>query len=426
MRKRRGGIDALAWCEQDGRQPHAGQVEILRDQHRFKIIVCGARYGKSWSAARWAEARLIVPGARGWAISGTYDLADKVYREVVETFARRHFIARVREDEHLVILKNGSWLKAKSTDHPNSLDAEGLDFAVYDEAAKSPERIFYQKVLPRLLDRRGELFAISTANGLNYYYDLFKFALDKEDAEYAAFNAPSWGNSKVFPLGVNDPEIIRLRLQYERMGMSALFEQEYGGSFAHLQGRVYSIFDRKRHVMGDHEAARGCVRFIGGVDYGAANPSALLVLGQTGDGGYRVVDEWFQRGKTHDEIVSAMAELNGRWGVKQWWSDHEPALILAAIRRGIEIGNALKGDIPAGCMVVAAKMAQPNGFGIATRCKNLLREIETYVWRESAQRGLIDDPVKKDDHACDALRYALSTEEHVQGRQTRSTRISGL
>ena len=148
--------------------------------------------------------------------------------------------------------------------------------------------------------------------------------------------------------------------------------------------------------------------------------------GQTGDGGYRCVEEWFQRGKTHDEIVAAMLALDHKWGVRQWWSDHEPALILAAIRAGINIENALKGDIPGGCMVVASKMAQPNGFAVASSCRNLIREIGTYVWRESAQRVTIDEPVKKDDHACDSMRYAIVTEERASGRVMRSTRIRGL
>jgi hypothetical protein len=40
---------------------------------------------------------------------------------------------------------------------------------------------------------------------------------------------------------------------------------------------------------------------------------------------------------------------------------------------------------------------------------NLIREIEGYVWdSKEAEKGY-DEPLKKDDHAVDALRYAVKT-----------------
>ena len=41
---------------------------------------------------------------------------------------------------------------------------------------------------------------------------------------------------------------------------------------------------------------------------------------------------------------------------------------------------------------------------------NLINEIETYRWKEDGAGGVIDEPVKKNDHALDAMRYAIFTE----------------
>lgn len=41
------------------------------------------------------------------------------------------------------------------------------------------------------------------------------------------------------------------------------------------------------------------------------------------------------------------------------------------------------------------------------QCSNLVREIEGYVWDEKKARLGQDAPLKKNDHAVDALRYAV-------------------
>ena len=44
---------------------------------------------------------------------------------------------------------------------------------------------------------------------------------------------------------------------------------------------------------------------------------------------------------------------------------------------------------------------------IHPRCKHLIDEIQGYAWDPKAQERGEDKPVKTNDHACDALRYAL-------------------
>ena len=45
----------------------------------------------------------------------------------------------------------------------------------------------------------------------------------------------------------------------------------------------------------------------------------------------------------------------------------------------------------------------------ADACQNLIREISGYVWDEKARMRGEEQPVKVDDHACDALRYVIKT-----------------
>jgi len=52
------------------------------------------------------------------------------------------------------------------------------------------------------------------------------------------------------------------------------------------------------------------------------------------------------------------------------------------------------------------EMQQGNLF-ILEECKNTIREIQSYVWDAKAAKRGDDQPLKENDHAVDALRYAV-------------------
>lgn len=66
----------------------------------------------------------------------------------------------------------------------------------------------------------------------------------------------------------------------------------------------------------------------------------------------------------------------------------------------------------------------PPGLRIFNTCKSLIREISRYKWPEGTEaRDPGNEPVKKDDHALDALRYALHT---PYGARTPTRRPGGV
>lgn len=422
-----------------GYHPHRLQAKILASDARFRLAVCGRRWGKSLSASWEALSEALASDGRVWVTGLTYEQTDRILEPIWRFLAVHPEVLGqgTRRSERRIVFRGGGFVIGKSADHADSLVGESLTLAVVDEAPIMPERIWQQMLRPCLSDRRGRALLIGTPRGHNWIWDRYSAARrddtdGKGDPEWYAWRAPTWTNDVKFKGGPEDAEIVSLRDEATRCGMLPLFDQEYGASFTALQGRVYQAFDASRHVIGPMHPPAGvgsqgeCHRYIGGIDYGFANPTALVVIGQTGDGGYRVVEEWYERGKTPDEIIASIARLTTKWSIRQWYADpSEPNQILAAVRRGLPVDKALN-DVSAGCMAVARHMARPGGFTIARHCTHLLREIESYVWRETAARGVVDEPVKRDDHAVDAMRYAIATEEHASGRVMRSTRIHGL
>ena len=161
-------LDKAALFEDLGYEPHAGQLAVHRSTARFRVVACGGGWGKTTAAAMEAIAAALEPkeSAIGWVVAPTYDLADRVFREVeVIVLERlRHRLVQKKEAERRILLRNMaggvSEIRAKSADNPVSLLGEGLDFVVVDEAARLKPLIWQNHVSQRLIYRKEK--AIST------------------------------------------------------------------------------------------------------------------------------------------------------------------------------------------------------------------------------------------------------------------------
>ena len=75
--------------------------------------------------------------------------------------------------------------------------------------------------------------------------------------------------------------------------------------------------------------------------------------------------------------------------------------------RGFSVRNA-DNDVTAG-LATTAVMLERGELTISPGCVNLIQEISTYEWSKSASEKGQDQPMKKNDHGCDALRYFAHT-----------------
>lgn len=68
-----------------------------------------------------------------------------------------------------------------------------------------------------------------------------------------------------------------------------------------------------------------------------------------------------------------------------------------------------KGSVARGIDVVR-EMFKSRRIFVSKKCVNLISELESYHYPDSnPEKNAAEDPVKKNDHALDALRYALVT-----------------
>lgn len=221
-----------------GYEPHEGQRRVHESTASRRILACGVRWGKTRAAAMESLAAMLQPRDRsmGWVCAPTYDLAEKVFREIVVIAAEhlRHRIVVLKEHEKRVVIRNMSGgiseMRSRSADNPVSLLGEGLDWLVVDEAAQLKPVIWQSYLSQRLIDRKGWALLISTPRGKGWFYDLHRRGQARVDADFESWNLPSWTN----------PYLDRALIEAERARVpERVFQQEYGGQFLEGSGQVF-------------------------------------------------------------------------------------------------------------------------------------------------------------------------------------------
>jgi hypothetical protein len=220
-----------------GYDPHEGQQLVHDSKAPRRVLASGTRWGKSTCAAMEAICAAMEPKDRsvGWVCAPTFELADKVYREIALIAAERlrHRLVLLRESDKKLVLRNLSGglseIRAKSADNPVSLLGEGLDWLICDEASRLKPAIWEGHLSQRLLDKKGWALLISTPKGKGWFYDAFRRG-QGDDPRYESWNFPSWTNPHL------DAETIAA--ERERLP-ERVFRQELGGQFLEGAGQVF-------------------------------------------------------------------------------------------------------------------------------------------------------------------------------------------
>jgi PBSX family phage terminase large subunit len=148
-------------------------------------------------------------------------------------------------------------------------------------------------------------------------------------------------------------------------------------------------------------------RYVVSVDYGTRNATAMLLFG-CADGVWTAVDEFYGGGLTDEEYYAALHGLAERRGARVDCVIVDPsaASFITTIRRKGEFAvKRADNGILDGIRNTASALSK-GLLRIHENCGHLLDEIARYRW---CRDGGEERPEKKDDHACDALRYFVRT-----------------
>lgn len=222
-------------------RPHAAQQVVLDSDARFKVMNCGRRFGKTKLAAK-----IILEQSRKgkkmlWWCAPTYKVVKRGYAEVLRQLPDGVLTHAPPPESNFdagrqVILrfKNGTKLEFYSAERPEGMLGEGVDFAVLDEAATMPARIWNQIVSPTLIDRMGGALLISTPRGRNWFHKVWQMGQDPQRSDWASWTFTTADNPTL-PEG----EVERLRAALPRLE----FEQEIEAQFVAAGSATFVIPD---------------------------------------------------------------------------------------------------------------------------------------------------------------------------------------
>jgi hypothetical protein len=236
-----------------GYTPHEKQALYHASRARFKVAVCGRRFGKSTMAARDFEPELFKKNKRLWIIGPTYDLGEREFRVIWDDLIVGQKLGQDKRIKKSYNKRSGDmsitmpWntvLEVRSAEHPERLVGDALDRVLMSEAAKHKEDTWLRYVLPALADKRGGADFPTTPEGYNWLYKVWQLGQDPTFPEWDSWSFPSWDNSIIFPGGFDDPEIQSLR----RMMSPEAFDQEIGALFSSFVGKIFPEWDEQTHV----------------------------------------------------------------------------------------------------------------------------------------------------------------------------------
>lgn len=208
---------------------HPAQQDIWESDARFKVIAAGRRFGKTLlGSGKAITTALSKPNAVVWWVSPSHPQSRIAQRMVANAIPKKH--RDVNRTLGEIYLSNGGRIAFKSGERWDNLRGEGLDLVIVDEAAFVDENVWIQALRPALSANNGHAILISTFNGENWFYDLYRFALDPNNTEWEGWRFPTSANPYIPPGEIDEA---RRSLPKE------VFEQEYLASPLAFSGAVF-------------------------------------------------------------------------------------------------------------------------------------------------------------------------------------------
>jgi hypothetical protein len=198
---------------------HPGQAKIAAHPARFRVVMCGRRWGKSACGIREASDIAIAGQPVGW-FSPTYKLALEAWRELVERLAP--ITARMNEQDKRLELVTGGVIEVWTLDTPDAARGRKYALVVIDEAgiARDLLEVWQAAIRPTLVDLRGRALILGTPKGRRHgFVVLFNRGLG-EDPDWASFRASTLENPYI---PADEVEAARKELPPE------VFAQEFEG-----------------------------------------------------------------------------------------------------------------------------------------------------------------------------------------------------
>lgn len=408
------------------------QVEFFKtcdDPDAEEVLFDGSiRAGKTQAACKKIAAWAWHYGGPNWK----FCVLRRTYRELADSTQAAFFrgdgkmppacppqlIERYYAKDEVVILKNGSQILFRSAEEPYATEEKirnvtlaGFFIDQVEEFEGAPYFQLYETLLSRCSDPRGPMKGLLVANPGPEDHWVFRRFVDPNTRERQTRRV----SVTLFDNQHNlDP--VYFRRMVRRSETNPMFYRRYIlGEWGAFGGKRFPDIHPERHVITPFEISPGW-EIVQGIDYGWSNPTAAVWCAIDYQGRWYVVGEHYEKEKPVSFHCRSMKEIeealnispSSRWLDPSTWSRRgefeSPAMEFSDY--GINCGKA-QNDRLGGWNRIEEMLAEDMDDGqpklqIFSTCVNLLRELGSLKIKLGT-----DDVEKVNDHAADALRYAI-------------------
>jgi len=194
-------------------KPHINQQGILNNSSRFRVVLCGRRFGKS-ELSQIELIKRALTGEQVAYITPTYNLAKTFFDRLAKAVP---FPAN-RSELNMSFPNNGS-VQFFTGERLDNLRGRKFNFVIVDEASFIPdlENGWLNSIRPTLTDYKGHALFLSTPKGKNYFYSLYMKGISGEP-DWASFKFSTYDNPYIDKAEIEDAR---------RQLPEVVFEQEY-------------------------------------------------------------------------------------------------------------------------------------------------------------------------------------------------------
>lgn len=415
-------------------QPHPKQAEFHGATAQGRVFIGGNRSGKTVAgavelvrAATGTDPYRKFPEPPLRLRSVSVDLKQGIEKIVVPELAKwvppSQLVRGSWEDSwsktnNTLTLANKSFIECLTYEQETEKHAGTSRHAIwFDEEA--PEHIFNEN-MGRLIDTNGCWWmTLTPVEGIEWIYQLYNdVVVEQLDRNCYFVQVDSYDNPHISAAAI-DALFGNLSAEQRLARTRGMFEQ--------LGGKIYPNFSDENVVtLSDSFTIPTDWMKVEWMDHGYNNPTCWLFAAISPDGEILVYDEIYERKHTVEQMARLVGERERRYGVPLYRVG-DPSIRAEDARTGtsiqfeyaklglfIALGN---NDVRAGINKVAqliGNSGERRQLLISDQCTNLLSEIKKYRWAKYATKKLEstrnakEEPVKKDDHACDTLRYGVT------------------
>lgn len=383
---------------------------------RFRVGVCGRRYGKTFlgtqeirRAIREAVARNVPVEDEIWYGAPTFKQAKRTFwQRLKRAIPDRWIDGKPNETECIIRLRSGHVVRCVGLDAYDNLRGSGLWFFLGDEWQDVHPEAWTETIRPMLSTSQGHALFLGTPKGYNDLYEKYLDGQGREEG-WRSFTFTTLQGGNVPP-----DEVAAARRNLD----ARTFRQEYEASFESYEGRVYYAFTRAGSVKPCAVDLQKPIEI--GVDFNI-QPMSATVWQRQPDGSDHQVDEVVLPTSNTDELVAEVRRRYARNGsLAHVTAFPDPA---GAQRRTSAQGRTDISILRDSGMQVIAMSSHPlvrdrinvaNGrfqsadgtrrAFVDPRCKKSIEAYERFAYREGTS-----DPDKEGgyDHLCDATGYFL-------------------